>query len=220
MSAQPSDKQTTQRRMIAIIATWKKLRPDLAHDQEDLRASRLEFAASVLGIPPIDSLTELTAGQLGRVLDKLREVQGFGFRVQGSAGTVESSRVQGSAGTVESSRFNQKPRTRNPEPHGRRGAAVVHLASNSQVWAIEKILDYLGWSEGGRAGFFRKNFKGAPARMLKTRQANSAITILLTMAASRDIKARRGEETKVSREMATKEMPELKKRIGLGSREE
>ena len=55
--------------------------------------------------------------------------------------------------------------------------------------------------------------------MLKPRQARSAITILLSIAASRDIKKRDGAETKVSRGMMRAEMPSLKARIGIGRRD-
>ncbi|HET6261284.1 MAG TPA: hypothetical protein VFG99_03465, partial [Chloroflexia bacterium] len=60
--------------MRKIHATWKDARPDLRHSTEELRSERLAFCQQVLGLSyPIESMTELSDEQLGRVIDALKE---------------------------------------------------------------------------------------------------------------------------------------------------
>jgi hypothetical protein len=204
-----SKKEARRARYAAINATWKQLRPDLRHSAVELREARLDYAAAVNGIAPIGSLADLTIHQLDRVIEAMkRDLQQPAWPVQSSEFSVQRSRFA----------------TRNSEP-GTQDGAVVHLATEEEAWAVEQVLDYLGWSDEGRQGFLRKNFRRATPQMLTHRQAKSAITVLLTIAASRDIKKREGETAaaigpeaspiKVSRLMIRAEMPSLKKRIGI-----
>jgi len=188
-----------QSRFAKINATWKQLRPDL-RGADELREARLEFAEQVLGCGPIGSFSDLTIPELDRVIAAM---------MKSAQASLPGDRGQVTGDRVTRGNFGLSPVTSNLSP------SVVHLASKEEVWAIEQVLGYLGWTEEGRRGFFQKNFRRPSAHMLKPRQAKSAISILLSIAASKDIKKREGENTKVSRGMMRAEMPALKKRIGI-----
>lgn len=202
-SARATKRDKRQSRFAKINATWKQLRPDL-RTAEDLRQGRLEFAEAVLGCGPIGSFSDLTIPELDRVIAAM--VRGQLRLPTGDRGPQ----------TEFNQRLDRRPPGDGPAgPPSAVSGQVVHLASAEEVWAIEQVLNYLGWSEEGRRGFFQKNFRRPSAHMLKPRQAKSAISILLSIAASKDIKRREGENTKVSRGMMRAEMPALKRRIGI-----
>lgn len=209
-----SKKEARRARYAAINATWKKMRPDLHHSAEELREARLEFAAQVLGIPPIGSLGDLTIPQLDRVIEAMKKsYQQPSLGVGIIAGSKAGLRLVGS--DVKSTACG----VISPNPQFPTPAEVIHLASDEQVWAIEQVLSYLqtvwGWSKEGCSGFLRKNYRRESAHMLSPRQAGGAMTILLTIAAKKEITRRLGNDVKVSRAMIRCEMPSLKQRIGI-----
>jgi len=191
----PSKKDNRARTIAAIHITWKKLRPDLRHDKDELRESRLQFMSTVLN-RDIKSSRDLTLSKLGKVLDAMRKLE------------VEPL-LPGGAPTVDR---EQQTATDNVEIH--------HLATEAQCAAINKLFLHLGWTLETIEGFTEKRFKRKSHRMLTPEKANSLTMILLTIAANRDIKRRWLAETgreveKVSREMIRAEIPALKRRLGV-----
>lgn len=189
-----SQAKEMRRKMIAKInIIWKELRPDLS-TADELREARLDFARAELNLPSLGSFTELTDGQLRRVLEVL-------VREQSGAVLPGMERTKQAA----------------PPPSAPGGAEVFHLASKEQCWAINAILNYLKWSSDAREGFLVKNFRRRSAQMLSPKSAHSCIRILLNIAASRDLKAAKGDaEAKVSKVEIDSYLPELKRRIGIG----
>jgi len=171
----------------AIHITWKKLRPDLRHDKDELRESRLAFMSQVLK-REVTSSRDLTLRKLGKVLDAMRELERAPLLP--GALLAPERRSEAVAGLGE----------------------VVHLATEFQVVALNKIFDHLRWSLEAIEGFLFKRFKTKSHRMLTPDQANKLTMILLTIAASRDIKNRTKVE-RVSRAMVRAEIPALKRRL-------
>lgn len=141
------------------------------------------FAANVLGLKKLDSMSKLSDDQLGRVFGVLKS---GGQRV----GPVRDDE----------------------QPTG--GQNVIHLASKEQVWAIGKIVAYLGWSDAGFKNFLADRFKGRPPRMMTPTDAHNCIRVLLNCAASRDLKD--GDKSrKISTDEIRAYLPALKKQIGI-----
>jgi hypothetical protein len=199
----PASRSIRARTIAAIHVTWKKLRPYLTDDPEQLRQARLDFINDVLkSKTEITSMRSVSDARLGRVLDAMRELE----RSPGLPG-------------ISSSEFRVvRP---GPESLGAKPEAeVFHLATESQVAAIVKLFDYLKWSMEARESFTRKRFRRASPSMLTPKQGNSLMMILMTIAASRDIKFRwkadTGREVEhVSREMVRAEISALKRRLGI-----
>jgi hypothetical protein len=186
----------------AIHITWGKICRGKKLDKDELRQARLDFINNVLNPKtPIESLRDrvMTQAKLGKVLDAMRDLERAPLLP--GAEQLSGVRCQGPAG----------PGTQNPEPGT---GSVVHLATESQVATIEKLLAHLRWNAEATEGFIRKRFKTGSPRMLTVDAANKLTMILMTIAASRDIKDRKGV-MRVSRVMIRMEIPELKRRLGI-----
>jgi len=183
----------------AIHIVWKKLRPDLRHDVEGLRAARLDFMNDVLKPKRlIESMRDVSEAKLGKVLDAMRELE----RAPLLPGAQASSLPAGGSAKI----------------HQGEEAGIHHLATEAQVAVISKLFLHLGWTLESIEGFTFQKFKRKSHRMITPKQANSLTMILLTIAAARDIKRRWLAETgrevgKVSREMIRAEIPQLKRRL-------
>ncbi|HKQ06628.1 MAG TPA: hypothetical protein VJ464_15955 [Blastocatellia bacterium] len=187
-----------RRKMYAKISLdWKQMRPDLHHGSQEARDALHDFASAELRLPPIASLRELTIPQLKKLIEAMqREIaqpQIAGLNLTAFAVQVPATQAAAQAAPGE----------------------VVHLCSNEQAWAIGRVFSYLGWTDAGREAFLKRNFRRTNQRMLTVRQAGSAIRILLNIAASGDIKLRKGKDFKVPAWMIRAEIPALKRRIGL-----
>jgi hypothetical protein len=149
--------------------------------------------AGVLNLKrPIASSRDLTDKQLGRVLDRMRELESQP-ELPGSQ-TIHA--VAGpSAGLSEE-------------------AEIAHLATGAQVATIEKLLGSLGWSADARQRFLQRRFKRTSPRLLSPPQANSLTMILFNIAAAKAIRERATVE-RVSRTMIRAEIPQLKRRLGI-----
>jgi hypothetical protein len=189
-----------RRRLLAAInITWKEIRPDLG-SADELREARLDFAATELRIPPIGSYSELSNSQLSKVLSAMQRE-----RAQPSLAGCNVRRIQ-PAQEVADQVSRGTP------------AEVVHLASLEQTWAINRVFKYLAWTETGCEAFLRRNFQRNNVRTLTPKQARSALTILLHIAASRDIKARAAKERRsitVTKPMKLAEIPAIKRKLGI-----
>jgi hypothetical protein len=153
----------SRRKMLAVInIQWKELRPDLRHSPDELRAERLAFAADLLKLKGgLGSLGELTDRQLGKVLDRFREM-----REQPALPDCQVAQPTNG------------------------GAEIIHLASPEQVYTINKILLHLGWGEAARKAFISRRYKRENPVHLRPRQAHSLIRILLNIACAAELKER------------------------------
>jgi hypothetical protein len=184
-----------------IHCDWKTLRPDLRHSTSEARNELLDFATVALRLhDPLGSLRELTAAQLGRLIEAM-------------ARDRAQPRLEGCL------IHHVRPADVAAASAAASGGEVVHLATPEQAWALNRVLGFLGWSPEGREQFLKKNFRRTTPRMLTPKQASSALTILLGIAASRELKeaaAAEGRgEIKVSRAMIRAEIPALKLRLGI-----
>lgn len=192
----------TQRRAIfgKVHILWQELRSDLRRGSEDYREQLIQFAEAELRLPAgsLGSIGELSNGRLCRLLNALSAERQQPHLAGANVRQLRPKRREGAGETPALP------------------AAVYHLASNEQAWLIEKLFDYVGWSERGREGFLQQNFRRQSASTLTVRQARSCTMILFTVAASKDLKREHGLE-KVSREQVHAYIPELKRRLGVGA---
>lgn len=204
-----TDNKDERRKMIAKIQIeYPKLRPDLRHSTEELREARLHFCKLVLGLREAPtSIKKLTNKQLGRVIEAIKKEKGTprfeGFDLH------QVSHIKPTASVV----------SRAVQPiscgvHDMRAGEIIHLAGKEQVWAIGQILLHLGWSEQYALDFIKKRFSKATIHLLTHKEANSLTMVLLTIAASRDIKKEQNLEH-VSRQMVRKYIPTLKRELGI-----
>jgi len=192
-------------RMLAKIhILWPRLRPDLRHDPEGLREALHDFAAKANNLDSVTSLTQLTDGQLGRLLDEI------GKQVPGQATAQRQSASNQESGNVIPGKFG---RARESAGVPESGADITHLASPAQVKTIKKLFDEVRWWNGGRReAWLKSRFGVGSIPMLRFDQATSAIRILMNIAVSRLIKLKT-PEVKVSRQMINAGIPDLKRRL-------
>jgi hypothetical protein len=178
--------QTSRNRMIAAIhLQWRSARPDLRNEPEELRDQRLAFITDLLKLKrPLTSMRSLSDRQLGLVLDALHNGS---FQPRLPNATVAPASE---------------------------GAEVIHLASSEQAHTINKLLDWLGWSDEGREKFIQQRFKRTSPAMLSPKNAHSLINILLNIAAARSIRERTGA-MRIKRVTIRAEIPALKARLGI-----
>ena len=205
--------------MRKLHVTWREARPDLRHSTEELRSERLAFCEEVLGLGySIESMTELNNDQLGRVIDALKDQT---RRMEPAGPNVRPFRRPAKAAST----------TRLSEPAGRsdqanppaasgageeQEAEIIHLASQQQIWAINKLYSYIGWQLERQEQYLMSKFSRRNPAMLTPRQAHSYTVILLSVAAQKDIQRANPEIEKVTRELIHAYMPELMKRVGIG----
>lgn len=188
--SQTATRSPRSRMIAAIHVTFKQVRRDLKGATEDeIREERLAFINDTLRLKrPVKSMRDCTDRQLGLVLDALK-------RFDAQPALPNSKAVPVPATNTD-------------------GAEIIHLASAEQVYAINKLFDHLGWDFQTREDFLKKKFKRNAPTMLAQSQAQSATMILLTIAASREIR-NRGGVARVSRAMVRAELPAIKARLGL-----
>lgn len=176
----------------AIHATWRKIAPS-GLDGDELRDARLAFATKALNLKkPLASIQKCSPAQLGRVLDAMRELE-------------HTPSLPGVDAPL--------PIPRQPSPA--EGAEIIHLATNAQVSAIERLRNYLGWTAIGLQNFMIDKFRGKhSAALLTPADANSCTMILLTIAARKRITGR-GVTGKISRTLIHAEIPALKRELGI-----
>jgi hypothetical protein len=214
-------------KMIAKIQIeFPKLRPDLdpKMDADALRSARLEFCGETLGLTRAPkSLTKLTDRDLGRILDAITARQPPEPR--------ESARVDGPRPVTVCNIRQLRPKTAQAlselaiaaeadtsqsEIHRTKSGEVIHLAGNEQTWAIGRLFEYLEWSPQRRRTYISGRWRTSSERTLKPDQATALLYQLLRIAASRDLKLQRGREAIIPAADLAKEIPALKKRLGIG----
>ena len=212
-------------KMIAKIQIeFPKLRPDLEPklDADALRSARLEFCGETLGLTrPPKSLTNLSDRDLGKILDAITANQP-------APEPRQSARVDGPRSVTVCNIRQLRPKIREAIVETAEKAAdalqnseatpgqVIHLAGNEQSWAIGRLFEYLEWSPQRRRAYISGRWHTSSERMLKPDQAASLLYQLLRIAASRDLKLRRGREAEIPAADLAAEIPALKKRLGIG----
>ncbi|GEM_PF-5580290 len=171
--------------LAAVHIEWKKLRLDLRHDVEALREERLLWVSSLFGWKrPVKSMSALSNKQLAVVLDELRQL-------------TKSKTTTNICG-------NLKPEN---------NAEIIHLASEGQVIALEKLIAFiLHWDNFKLEAFLIKRWRRKSVRMLTFAQANAAMMIFLSIAADEDLK-REGHTGRISRAELGKHIPIIKARL-------
>jgi hypothetical protein len=178
----------------AIQIEWKKFRGDLRFDKEELRESRLDWITEVLGLDRrCESMTELTDRQIAAVLDEIRKLVN---PPRVSEKTVVAKVVTTPGGSAE----------------------IIHLSGEAQLYAIGKLLDFIGWTDFQKASFLKKRFRTTTERMLTHAQCNAFMMHLLSIAAHKDLKRILGTDVKISRKMKSEHIPLLKRTLGIDQR--
>jgi hypothetical protein len=161
--------KSRQKMIAAVQIEYKRANPYL-EDKDEQRAARLDFITKLLNLRrPCESITELSDQQLGIVLDELR-------RQSGQAQPTQSN---------TNLRFLQKS-----ENSYSGESEVIHLATKAQVFTLEKLVEFIGWTEEQRTSFMQKRFRCAKFAMLTFKKATSVTNILLRIAAQKDLKQR------------------------------
>ena len=158
----------------AINISWQNMRPDLrGESKEIIREEMLGWICGFLGLKKLDSIKDLSDGQIGKLLDEMKRISG-----QTSAKP-----------TTTDSPFGKKP-----AQAATSGADVIHLASEEQQYTAAKLFDFLGWNVERKEEFLRDRFKCPNVAMLRFNKANSLLMILLNTAAHADLKSK-GQKT-------------------------
>lgn len=193
-----------QKMLAKIHIEYQRLRPDLRHSTEELREERLLFCQNALGLSrPPASLRDLTDKQLGRVIEAI-------------AKEYSEPKLPGcdAHGTRASVRSNLSRHCSANDMISSSSAEVIHLASEEQTWAINRIFEYLGWSPEGRTRFIEGRFNRKSEKLLKPNEAQSLTFILLRIAASNDLK-KDSRIVRVTKSMIGSYIPQLKKKLGI-----
>lgn len=206
-------KRSTDSRRSAIAAIqicWKKMRPDLSHDKELDREERLAWIAQYLGLKKLGSITDLSDTDLFSTAGRMKELTGSSKpQPRPARKPVERLTVSGGAEII------QFPGTRNVvdlEPAAGGGADVDHSATPEQIYTLEKLHTYIGWSAEGMAKFMKARFKTEVFQMLRYKQAHALTMLLLNIAAHQDLK-KLDPSASVSRADTAKYIPKLKRKL-------
>ncbi|QQS31870.1 MAG: hypothetical protein IPM50_09270 [Acidobacteriota bacterium] len=197
----PATRKKTFNRGKAIAAVqicWKQISPDGDRDE------RLAWISEFLD-REVFSLKDLTDEQLGAVAGEMKRLTG-----QTAAARSKPARpVTSVSGNVVAGNFG-RGETRPDRSQDDRESQTVFLASDEQVYTLDKLDAYIGWPSDDRAKFLTKRFKTTNFRRLTFKQATSATNMLLHIAAHKDLKRRSGADQPVSRTEINKYIPKLK----------
>lgn len=190
-------RQSRNNAYAAININWQQMRPDLRFEPADvIRDERLAWIANFLGLKKLDSTTELSDKQIGLLLDEMRRMTGRAPK-QTAAPLTDTNVVQFP---------NQQRRTTELGD-----AEVVHLAGEAQIFTINKIVGFIGWSEEHFREFLFNRFRRRSPRLLKFKECNSLMMILINIAADKDLRAL--GKAKISRAMTAAHIPEIKRKL-------
>ena len=191
----PISPQSRGKMIAAIQICWKQLRQDLHADADALREERLIWITDLLKLKhQIHSIKGLSDGQLGAVLDELRRL-------------TETPRPSARTATAKVVSF----------PHG--GAEIIHLSSEAQLYALGKLVNFIGWTTEKKEAYLKPRFRVTTERMLTHKQCNSFMMHLLNIAAHRDLKQTLGKDVKISRKMTGEHIRVLKRKLQIDRQE-
>lgn len=206
-----SENTDSRRSAIAAIQIcWKKMRPDLAHDKELDRDERLAWIADYLDLKKLNSITDLSNSNLFDVAGHMKELTGSGKQQHRPARRpVERLKVAGGAEVIT---FPGNQKKVDPAAAGGTGAEISHTATPEQIYTLEKLQGYLGWSAEGMARFMKQRFKTDAFQMLRFKQAHALTMQLLNIAAHADLK-KTNPGSKISRSDTAQYIPKLKRKL-------
>lgn len=191
-NSRPMPPQSRHKAYAAINISWQQMRPDLhLESKEDIRAEMLTWIPAFLGLRKLDSIKDLSDGQIGRILDEMKRLTGQ------------------SSPKPNNSPFGKKPNLQLVTD----GAEVIHLASEEQQFTAQKLFEFLGWSVESKEKFLRERFNCPKVAMLKFEKANSLMMILLNIAAHVDLKAK---GLKTGRAETAKHIKFIKSKLQIG----
>ncbi|HQU82982.1 MAG TPA: hypothetical protein PKY59_07660 [Pyrinomonadaceae bacterium] len=189
----PMSPDSRKRAIAAIQIMWQQMRPDLHGDRDGLREERLIWISSFLDLKkPITSVTKLSDGQIGVLLEEMKRLTGNAKPKSG--GDVRFARP--------------RPALASPS-----GAKIIHLATEEQEFTAQKIFDFLGWNVVKKEQFLMERFKCPNVRMLRYEKAHSLMMILLNIAAHADLKSK-GRKT--GRAETAKHIKVIKRQLKIG----
>ena len=199
------EKELRTRLMRKIHAEFPKLRPDLRHSTEELKLERRAFCERALNLrKPLESMSRLSNEQLGKVIEAIKREMPSPQLPGCSVHHFKGKATAAPASPVAS-----------PPADGQQPGEIHHLAGAEQVWAIRRVISHLGWSKEGAERFIKARYRSTGPEMLTPRQATALLVILFNIAASRELKAKRGADEPVTRAMIAAHLPQLKRKLGI-----
>lgn len=190
--------ESRNRSYAAINISWQKMRPDLHFESKEIiREEMLSWIVSFLQIKKLDSIKNLSDGQIGRVLDEMRNLSGEASEKKTDTKFKKNIKVAPSSGNVVNlAQFKRQ-----------------HYATEEQKYTLGKIIDFLGWSEETLKNFLIKRKFGESIEKLAFKKANSLTMILLNSAAHKDLKAK---GLKTGRAETAKHIKFIKRKLQIG----
>jgi hypothetical protein len=193
--------QSRSKAYAAINICWKQISPD--GDREE----RLAWVAEYLGLDDLESLTDLSDEQLGDVTGELKRLTGSAAR---RTSQVRQPMSNSNVLHAEFRRESDGPRSGETE--------TIFLASEEQVYTLEKLDAYIGWMPEERDRFLRKRFKGQNFRRFTFKQATAATNVMLRIAAHKDLRLGRADGEPITRVEINKYIPKLKAKLSIDQR--
>jgi hypothetical protein len=192
-----------RKKMLARIhVTFPQIRPDLHHSPEEMKEARLEFVNEILQPKkPITSMRNLKPARLSKIIDAIEEIR-------------RQPNMFGYKDWIEARKLASPGEVKEPESEEVTGD-IRHTATAEQLWAINRILKELRWSEEGVKKFLRSRFSVTSPAFLTPREANDLIPILLRIAIHNDLKRKNPGIEKVGRAMINANMRAMKQKLGL-----
>lgn len=193
----------------AIQICWKQMRPDLSFDKDLSRDERLAWIAGFLGLKGLKSITDLSDNDLFSTAGRMKELTGSSSHEPQKATrkTVERTKITGGAEIIQ---FPGNRTKTDPAAGG--GADIAHTATPEQIYTLEKLHTYIGWSADGMAKFMKARFKTDVFQMLRYKQAHALTMLLLNIAAHQDLK-KLDPSASVSRADTARYIPKLKRKL-------
>lgn len=204
-------KKNVRKAMLARIhIEFPKMRPDLRHSAEELKQSLYDLCTEALNVKePVTSLRKLSDKQLGRVIEAIKD-QLRQPALPGSNVVKMSARRSGlSCGIEQMGQVSSE--SASPE-----SAEIIHTSGPEQVWAINRVWDFLKWGKEAREGFLRKRFRAKTAALLSPSEANSLLYILLRIA-TRAVLIEEGF-VKPNQQQIASRIPAVKQMLGIGQK--
>lgn len=209
-----SRSMSTQSRNAAIAAIqicWQQMRTDLHGDKDAMRDERLAWITSFLRLKnPLESIKDLSDGQIGLVLDEMRNMTGAKAPAWSpqQKGKIEREhrRLTQIGNVISIADFvSKKPKSAPVE------SETVFLTSDEQFYTLEKLVNFIGWNDEQTQNFLKKRKFAPSLRMQEFDRATALTMILLNIAADKDLRAQ--GKTKISRAMTAKHIPILKQKL-------
>ncbi|HEV7700514.1 MAG TPA: hypothetical protein VGO43_09835 [Pyrinomonadaceae bacterium] len=200
------DAQWRSRAYAAININWKLISPDGDRDE------RLAWITEYLGLrESLTSLTDLTDDQLGAVAGEMKRLTGQSS--QTAQRKYEKTHIPELSGNVVAGDFGRDRDEIRSQDH-----ETIHLASTEQIYTIEKLMAHIGWGKAAKFNYLIQRHGAGTPKLLTFAKATKAVNALLHIAGHQDLKSRKGQGEKVSRDEVSKYIPLLKQQLKIDQR--